>query len=424
MTNLAPPQNDTPAGRHLIGKLRAQALAAKRMSAHYTELHRASMKRNRKIAWCSSVGPAELLRGMDFLVYYPENHAAMLGAGRKADTAMRRAGQEGYSPDICSYLRADVGAFLEGATPLSKIDPSILTPPKPDVLVYNTNQCRDIKDWFTWYARKLDVPCVGIESPRDIDEVTTAHVDGIAAQLRALIPALERIAGRGLDPDRLREATVLSRQCSELWKHALDSARRSPSPLSFHMALTLMGPAVVERGTREAVEFLTALNEELESRVTASIPAIKNESYRLYWEGMPVWGRLADVHRLFLGQAAGIVASTYCNSWVFEALDENHPFESMAKAYTELFIVRSDAVKEQILCDEAERFSIDGIVFHEAKTCPNNSNTRYGMPDRLSRATGLPVTVLFGDHMDPNCFDEERAAVQIEAFIERLERNR
>ena len=424
MTNPVSPQNTLPAGRHRIGKLRAQALAAMQMRAHYKELHRASVERDRKIAWCSSVGPVELLRGMGFLVYFPENHAAMLGAGRKADTAMRRAGQEGYSPDICSYLRADVGAFLEETTPLTLIDEAVTRPPRPDVLVYNTNQCRDIKDWFTWYARKLEVPCIGIESPRDIDDVTAAHVDGITAQLKSLIPPLERIAHARLDPDRLREATALSRQCSELWKHALDTAHRCPSPLSFHMALTLMGPAVVERGTRSAVEFLAALNRELESRIAAAVPAVKNESYRLYWEGMPVWGRLADIHRIFLEQAVGIVASTYCNSWVFDALDENHPLESMARAYTELFIVRSDAAKEQILRDEAERFSVDGIVFHEAKTCPNNSNTRYGMPDRLSRKAGLPVTVLFGDHMDPNCFDEERAAVQIEAFIERLERNR
>ena len=116
-----------------------------------------------------------------------------------------------------------------------------------------------------------------------------------------------------------------------------------------------------------------------------------------------------------------IVASTYCNSWVFGALDERHPIDSMARAYTELFITRSDRTKERILSADAVRFGVDGIIFHEAKTCPNNSNSRYGMPNRLSRTTGLPVMVLHGDHMDPHCFDRERAAVQIEAFIERLE---
>ena len=41
--------------------------------------------------------------------------------------------------------------------------------PRPDVLVYNTNQCRDVKDWFMWYGRRLGVPCLGIESFYNVD---------------------------------------------------------------------------------------------------------------------------------------------------------------------------------------------------------------------------------------------------------------
>ncbi len=50
------------------------------MADHFYELDEASRTRSKKIAWCTSVGPAELLRGMGFLVYFPENHGAMLGA--------------------------------------------------------------------------------------------------------------------------------------------------------------------------------------------------------------------------------------------------------------------------------------------------------------------------------------------------------
>jgi len=30
----------------------------------------------KKVAWCTSVGPAELLRSFGFEVYFPENHGA------------------------------------------------------------------------------------------------------------------------------------------------------------------------------------------------------------------------------------------------------------------------------------------------------------------------------------------------------------
>lgn len=54
------------------------------MSDHYYELDRASNTGDIKVAWCSSVGPAEILRAMGFLVYFPENHSAMLGTSRMA----------------------------------------------------------------------------------------------------------------------------------------------------------------------------------------------------------------------------------------------------------------------------------------------------------------------------------------------------
>ena len=74
------------------------------------------------------------------------------------------ANAEGFSPDICSYLTSDIGSYLKGETPLQKMGMEGV--PKADVLVFNTNQCRDVKDWFQWYAREWNVPCLGIHTPR------------------------------------------------------------------------------------------------------------------------------------------------------------------------------------------------------------------------------------------------------------------
>jgi benzoyl-CoA reductase/2-hydroxyglutaryl-CoA dehydratase subunit BcrC/BadD/HgdB len=115
------------------------------------------------------------------------------------------------------------------------------------------------------------------------------------------------------------------------------------------------------------------------------------------------------------------VASTYCNSWIFDQLDPKEPFESMARAYTELFIVRDENHKERYIQKCHELFRFDGIVFHDAKTCPNNSNSRYGMPERLSGSLGIPVVTIHGDLNDLRCYSEEQAKTNIEAFIEQLE---
>jgi benzoyl-CoA reductase/2-hydroxyglutaryl-CoA dehydratase subunit BcrC/BadD/HgdB len=63
---------------------------------------------------------------------------------------------------------------------------------------------------------------------------------------------------------------------------------------------------------------------------------------------------------------------------------------------------------------------VDGIVFHDCRTCPNNSNTRYGMPGRIASAGGVPALVLDGDVNDLRCFSEEQSKTSIEAFIEQL----
>jgi benzoyl-CoA reductase/2-hydroxyglutaryl-CoA dehydratase subunit BcrC/BadD/HgdB len=121
---------------------------------------------------------------------------------------------------------------------------------------------------------------------------------------------------------------------------------------------------------------------------------------------------------------SSVVVSTYCNSWVFEAFEGvfagDDPFEAMATAYLDLFIARSDEVKEGVMARLFQDFGVDGVVYHDAKTCPNNSNTRYGLPRRLREKTGVPYVVFHGDLNDLRLFSDEQTKTNIEAFVEQL----
>ncbi len=68
-----------------------------------------------------------------------------------------------------------------------------------------------------------------------------------------------------------------------------------------------------------------------------------------------------------------------------------------------------------------EFFNIDGIIFHDAKTCPHNTNARYGMPQRLEKDIGIPNLIIDGDLNDVRCLSDEQSKTAIEAFIEQLE---
>ncbi|HDZ26889.1 hypothetical protein LCGC14_0984720 [marine sediment metagenome] len=404
-----------------IKKIQATGLMRKLMADYFYELDKASKEGSPKVAWCTSVGPAELLLSLGFLVYYPENHGAMLGATRAANNYIPVANAIGYSPDICSYLTSDVGAFIKKETPLSLAYKGIEGVPKPDVLVYNTNQCRDVQEWFSWYSKELKVPAMGISTYRNIGKIENYHLESIVSQMKDMIPALEEISGQKFDIDKLRHFLSLSYECTQLWKKILETNTAAPAPMSFFDATIHMGPAVVLRGNPQAVGYYKVLLKELEDRVANKEGAVEGERFRLYWEGMPIWGKLRALAEFFISLKTAVIASTYCNSWVFESFDPEDPFMSMARAYTEIFIVRDENFKEKYIEKVVNKYKLDGILFHDAKTCPNNSNNRYGMPERLEKKLNIPALTINGDLNDMRCYSEEQAKTNIEAFIEQLE---
>jgi len=407
------------APRPAVKKIAATGVMRKLMADYFRELDEASRSGDALVAWCTSVGPAELLRSFGFEVYFPENHGAMLGASRQAADLIPAANAVGYSPDICSYLTSDVGSYLRQQTPLTQAF-GLASVPKPDVLVYNTNQCRDVQDWLAFYQREFGVPLFGIDTMRGLGDITGDHLDGLIAQHRALVPALEEISGRRFDFDRLKGVVASSHRCTQLWKRVLRLAEHKPSPITFFDSTIHMGPAVVLRGDVRAEQYYELLITELEERIATGIGAVDDETYRFYWEGMPVWGKLRDHAGSFAAQRTCVVASTYCNSWIFDPMECDDPFEGMARAYTELFIVRSEDYKEQYLADMVSDYAVDAIVYHDAKTCPNNSNCRYGMPERLARRLGVPYVVIAGDLNDLRLYSEEQAQTQFEALVEQL----
>jgi benzoyl-CoA reductase/2-hydroxyglutaryl-CoA dehydratase subunit BcrC/BadD/HgdB len=404
-------------------KIKATSHFKRIMEEHFREADTEAKDPNNKVAWCTSVGPAELLTAFGFKLYFPENHGAMLGTTRFSTDYIPYANAAGYSPEICSYLTSDVGAYIRSETPLTKAY-DIKSIPKPDVLVYNTNQCRDVQEWFSYYAREFDAPIMGVNAPKAVDVLEEHHIKDAESQLEAMVEPLEKISCRRFDPKALSEAVKLSKEATDLWKDVLDTALNIPSPLTFFDGTIHMGPIVVMRGLEKAVDYYKELKTEMLERVKDGVAAVDDERFRLYWDGMPIWGKLRPLSEQFYLLKACVVASTYCNSWIFDSFDPNKPFYSMAKAYTEIFINRSERIKEKYMADLVGKFKIDGIIFHDSRTCPNNSNARYGMPGRMREKFGIPSLIISGDLNDLRCYSEEQAKTNIEAFIEQLEESK
>lgn len=395
-----------------MNPLKSTVYLRKVMFEYYQSIHS-------PVAWCTSAGPAEVLRSFGLSVYFPENHGALLGATRTANDCIPAAVNAGFSGEICSYLTSDIGAYLVGKTPLTKAYglPAI---PRPDLIVYNTNQCREVQDWFGFFAREFDCPIQGVHPPRHLDEISDSDIHLVVGQLRNLISVCETVTGTSFDQDRFVEVVRLSLEATRLWRKVLDTAKSHPSPMTFFDGTIQMGPIVVMRGTKACVDYYRVLLEEVTERVKTGEGAVEKETCRLFWDGMPVWGRLRALSELFEQNQAAVIASTYCNSWIFESFDENDPLYSMALAYTQIFINRGEQTKLSMMKKWVEEYDIDGVVFHDTKTCFNNSNTRFGLPDRLRQETGVPSLVLEGDLNDLRFFSDGQSRTKIETFVEQI----
>ncbi len=390
------------------------------MRDYFLDLDAAAKDPDRKVAWCTSVGPCEILAAFGFAVYFPENHGALLGSRRMSQDLIPRASGVGYCAESCSYMNSDIGCALAGNSPLRELY-GVSGPPRPDLLVYNTNQCREVQDWFSFFARREGAAIAGVQPPRHLGVVTHAHVDNVREQLRGLIARIEQEFGLKLDPRRLEERVALSSQASTRWRAVLDTAAHRPAPLTFWDGAIHMAPVILMRGSPAAVEYYDQLLAEMEERISRHVSAIPGERWRLYWEGMPIWPRLRELSEKFFDLRASVVASTYCNSWAFEPYRGGDPLEWMARTSLEIFINREEAWKEEFLVDMFGRFEVDGVIFHNARTCSNNTNSRCGMPQRLRDRLDLPILVIDGDLSDLRFFSTAQSMTNIEAFVEQLE---
>jgi benzoyl-CoA reductase/2-hydroxyglutaryl-CoA dehydratase subunit BcrC/BadD/HgdB len=405
--------------RHLARPLKSVGLFRQVISKNYESIRQAAEAGKGKVAWCTSLGPAEILRALGYQVYFPENHGAILGASKASMDLIPLATANGFSPELCSYLTSDVGAFLKSQTPLMEMY-GFRAVPKPDVLVYNTNQCKEVGEWFSYFSKIFKAPLFGIQCPHVVPEIDVAHVKSVESQLERIVEPLEKIANTRLDPNELKKTVKLSHDACALWGEILKTAAKKPSPITFFDAIIHMGPVVIMRGMQEAVDYYKVFKKELDERVRDGIGAIEDEKYRLYWDGMPMWGRIRAHSNFFAKFKCSIVASTYTNTWVLDKMDPNNPYYSMADAYTSLFINRTEGIKEKYFLDMVKDYKADGMVFHESKTCPHNSNTRFGMPQRLERYFQVPNITVQGDVCDMRLVSDTQFETTIEAFLESL----
>lgn len=396
---LSPPLAIAPRTKELVGR-------------HFLQGRHANL--HGKVAWVTSGAPVEFLKALDYYLLYPENHAAVCGTARLVVDIASEAESAGYSCDICSYARTDIGTVLSGRTPVGKL-------PRPDLLLACTNICQTVLHWYRVLAHHFDVPLVLVDTPFIYTELNDHAVTYVKRQIEEAISTAEKVAGRTLDMGRLAEIGRLSREASELWLAVLERCRHRPTPISVFDQFIHMAPIVEMRGEPFTVDFYGAMLAEVDERIAKGVGAIKNERGRLLWDNLPIWYRLRYLAE-FLGQYGLVIAaSTYTNAWAELAhlMDLQRPLESMARTCLSAILNRGTGDKLRTMRRMIDQYHLDGVILHSDRSCKPYSVGQMDQRDRLIRED-VPALLLEADHNDPRAFAEEQIANRLAAFAEML----
>jgi benzoyl-CoA reductase subunit B len=367
----------------------------------------------------------ELLRTFGFELVFPEVNALQCGVKKVAGEFILKAEDLGYSPDVCGYVKNDIGLAASGNRgPFGTL-------PRPDLLVCNYSGCNTYIKWFEALAEfyrarlfLLDVPYC-----RAGQTASRQDVDYVVAQLEELACVCREITGRPYDPDRLSQALELSRQAEDLWVQILHAARHRPSPLdAFFEAVFFMAPIYVLRGTPECVDYYRTAWQEIEERLAHRLGPVSQERFRVVLEGPPPWPHFRTFWELFKRWGVCCVASTYSKVggiWDFGFRhDPTRPLESLAEYALNCYTNWGWDLRRQMLERYATDYQADALVIHSVKSCRSFSVGQADVRDYFSKDRGLPTLFVESDLADPRYFAEAQIRNRVDAFFEALEHRR
>ena len=410
---------------------RANAEGAKLFREWFQELTEVA-RREEGAAYVFVMGSLnEVLKTFDLPVVFPEINSLQTAVRRTAAELLNEAEDYGYSPDICGYVKADVGVQLRGGQhPMGRI-------PKPRIAVL-TNACNTYIKWAEIWERMYKIPIFTLDIPgtrsagmktRRGDAGFESDLRYVVEQLKELIELCERVTGKTFDIDKFREILGYANDMSRCWRSVLELNRARPAVFNALTDGTIyLGVANGLRGTAAGSRYFQDLTREMEYKAEQGIGTLSEEKHRLVFVGVPCYPIFRRFNELFTDRGGVFVHSTYLwfasgGSNLGFQYDLEDPLQSLAEG---LLVSVRDAMDSMFHQHEAvlsmiDPYAIDGVIYHPIKSCRTVST---GLADgRKFLASQRDIASLFleSDMMDQRVVSEAQMKNRVDAFFEGLE---
>lgn len=398
-------------------KLTSKELLNQLVAKHYDDALTAKAE-GRPVVWATSISPQELLETMDLTVVYPENHAAAIGARKGSMEFISYSEGKGYSSDLCSYARVNMGY-------VDLKDAEAQNIPQPDLILCCNNICNTVIKWYENIAKELHIPMILFDTPYSYEyQISEESIQYMRRQFDYAIRQLEELTKKRFDYDRLSEVMEVSNSTCRWWKKSTELAMHKPSPLSGFDMFNYMAMVVCMRGNKDGETLFRLWYEELEERMKQNLGPWNNaeEKYRIMWDGIACWPHLATTFKTLKKYGVNMVASTYPDSWNIRY--ERNDLDALVRAYASHYANRSIAYSVDNIAKIAEDYSLDGIIFHSNRSCKLMDFKQYEIQRQVQQRTGVPAVFFDGDQTDPRVFSDAQYETRIQALVELMEKNK
>lgn len=373
----------------------------------------------------------ELITSFDMLTVYPEINSLQSGMRMKSRDYIRDAEDMGFSEDVCSYVKCDIGMMLQG-----NIGPTGQQLPDPDLLLLSYTGCFVFMKWFENLKQlypNTEIAMLHIPY-QEAGKIEPEQVKYITDQLKTeVIPKLEKVSGKKFDLDKLGAKMDLSAKAEDLLMEVFDSAKNKPSPIDAYFGgVYYIGPIFTAfRGSEECVKYYKELLEEVNYRVANKLGPItpdgylKEERFRLVVEGPPNWTHFRGFWKMFYDLGAVFVGSTYTRvGGVYDdgfRHSSKDSLKSLAEYCLGCYTNRNLPQRIDLLSSFATKYKADGLLVNSIKSCNSFSAGQLVMMREIEEKLEIPVGFIETDLVDPRYYSYSNIKNRLDSFFQMLE---
>ncbi|MHA1724671.1 MAG: 2-hydroxyacyl-CoA dehydratase subunit D [Promethearchaeota archaeon] len=397
------------------------------MGRHFLAIEQA-YRDGKPTAWATSGSPVEFLYMMDVQPMLPENSATVSAAQKYSQRFIELAEEEGYSYDLCSYFKTNVGAVLSNA------DMAKGGTRKPTFMLSTDVICDTHVNWFQVQAERFNVPHYTIDVPHVVSNTNQRQYNYfknyVKEQLYELIDFIQEVTGHEYDEEKGREVILNSWNLGIVWQDIFELRKAVPCPISTRDTFGGLFPLFTMPGLKEPIKLYKRMYKEAKARVDNGIGALDEENYRLMFEGIPFWyalkyfSTLEKYGAIIVYEPYTYAFSKFVNPNVTKEKLLKDPIDTMSELFLSFWYIYDLKTRIKKFAETVRDWKVDGVLLHENLSCRPNSCGLYDLKKHLLEDYDIPSLIINADMNDPRKFNEEQLNNQIESFIEILEKRK